>query len=110
MPTNNPVQKKIHQPLSKRVKILIIVFLFFLILLISLVVISRKPKLTTINPNQILSPTTTIVVNPNPSAYATDSAVLKIEKDLEELDDKIQSLDLLEPSLNPPELDLNVKF
>ena len=46
----------------------------------------------------------------SPSAYATDSAILKIEATLKAIEKELQTIDLKEASLNPPILDMNVKF
>ncbi len=45
----------------------------------------------------------------SPSAYVNDEVVLKIEKDLEALEQELNALDLDELQLRPPVLDLNVK-
>ncbi len=45
----------------------------------------------------------------SPSAYVNDETVLKIEKSLETLEQDLNALDLDEPQLRPPILDLNVK-
>lgn len=44
------------------------------------------------------------------SAYATDSAVLKIEADLWRLKEKLDRVDLDESGLMPPVLDLQIKY
>ena len=46
----------------------------------------------------------------SPSAYVNDETVLKIEKDLEELEQDLNALDLDELQFRPPVLDLNVKM
>ena len=46
----------------------------------------------------------------NPSPYADDLIILKIEKDLKEIDKQLQETDLKEASLNPPLLDMDIKF
>lgn len=46
----------------------------------------------------------------SPSAYATDSAILRIEGELEILEEKLLSTDLRETALNPPVLDMDVNF
>ncbi len=46
----------------------------------------------------------------NPSAYATDSAVLEIEKRVKEIEQEINKTDLKEISLNLPVLDMEVSF
>ncbi len=44
------------------------------------------------------------------SAYATDSAVLKIEADLWLVKEKLDKVDLDESGLMPPALDLQIKY
>lgn len=46
----------------------------------------------------------------SPSAYATDSAILRVEADLGIIEEKLQSTDLREASLNPPVLDMDINF
>lgn len=46
----------------------------------------------------------------NPSAYATDSAVLEIGEKLKEIERDLDQTDLKETGLNPPVLDLEVNF
>lgn len=57
------------------------------------------------SPTPIITEATTRSSSP----YATDSAVLKIEEDLKNLDQELQSTDLKEAGLNPPVLDMEVK-
>ena len=49
-----------------------------------------------------------VVPEISPSAYATDSALLKIESDLGLLKEKLERIDLDESALQPPLLDLKV--
>lgn len=66
----------------------------------------------------VLAPTPTPVVTPtlapveirNPSRYATDSGVLKIEEDLKALDKDLVGTEIKESSLTPPSLDWDVSF
>jgi len=45
-----------------------------------------------------------------PSPYATDAAILKLENEIKSLDQQIISADLKEASLNPPVLEMKIKF
>jgi len=45
-----------------------------------------------------------------PSSYATDSAVLAIEEDIDTLEEDLLKTDLYETGLNPPVLDMKVEF
>jgi len=46
----------------------------------------------------------------SPSPYATDSALLKIEEEVGNLEQKIQATDLKEVGLTPPLLEMGVNF
>ena len=58
------------------------------------------------SPTPIITEATTRLSSP----YATDAAVLKIEEDLKNLDQELQSTDLKEAGLNPPVLDMKVEL
>lgn len=87
-----------------------VVLIVTIVLLLLLFLTSSKPG------EQIFLP---VVPSPTPiasetnirpsSPYATDSAILKIEEDLKNLDQELQRTDLKEAGLNPPILDLEVK-
>jgi hypothetical protein len=93
------------------VKMGIIFITIFLILLILAIILGPKRKPVTVlpatTPPPIGGPTEEIT---HPSAYATDTAILKIEGKLKDLEQKLQSEDLREIGLNPPLLDFEVKF
>ena len=85
--------------------------LFLLLLLITLSVFlpkSTPPVLPPASPTPTPTPLEEKITSP--SAYATDSAVLKIESDLKTLDQNLQATDLKEAALNPPVLDMEVNF
>ena len=46
----------------------------------------------------------------SPSPYATDEAVLKMEEEVKKLDQELTSADLKESGLNPPVLEMKIKF
>jgi hypothetical protein len=46
----------------------------------------------------------------SPSAYATDSAVLNIEKNIDTLENSLANIDLKEENLQPPPLDWNINM
>lgn len=46
----------------------------------------------------------------SPSPYATDAAILKMEEEIKTLDQEITSADLKEAGLNPPVLEMKIKF
>ena len=47
---------------------------------------------------------------PKVSKFATDSGILKIRGDLVKLRSDIDSVDIFEPQLSPPNIDLNIKI
>lgn len=87
-----------------------VVIIVTMTILLILFLTSRKPGEKIFAPI-IPSPTPTVVealIRPA-SPYATDAAVLKIEEDLKNLDQELQTTDLKEAGLNPPVLDMEVK-
>lgn len=87
------------------------VFLFLLLFLITLSVFFPKatpPVLPPASPTPTPTPLEERITSP--SAYATDSAILKIESDLKTLDQNLQATDLKEAALNPPVLDMQINF
>jgi len=83
-----------------------------LILIITeiLIFMNQNWKLTKPNPTPVPMPLPTKQFIASPSAYATDAAILKMEKDLELLEKDLDSVYLNEPSLHPPILDLNIEY
>ena len=54
---------------------------------------------------------TLIIINPsNPSVYANDPAILKLEEDIRVLVREVDGSEIRENSLNPPRLNFNVTF
>lgn len=47
---------------------------------------------------------------PKISPYATDSGILKLRSDLQKLRSDIDSVDIFEPQLSPPNIDLNINI
>ena len=45
-----------------------------------------------------------------PSPYATDTAILKMEEEIKNLDQQLTSADLKESGLNPPILEMKIQF
>lgn len=102
----------------KNIKMLVIVvvvfvFLVLMLLLAALVTgggggkVAEAPVATpTAAPS---SPLPQVEIS-NPSRYATDSGVLKIESDVDGLSKEMDSVDLRQSNLRVPSLDFNVKF
>ncbi|HUW21790.1 MAG TPA: hypothetical protein VMW41_03900 [Candidatus Bathyarchaeia archaeon] len=100
--------KKIS-PDKKIPLILASVLIFVVIILVILTKFSKieKPKPLPLVPTEIPTREPTIA---SASAYASSSAILKIEKDLEDLDLELKKANFRESSLLPPNIDLDVKF
>ena len=76
---------------------------------VSIPVLLTKPTPTQ-PPTPTPTPLPTDLFTASPSAYATDEAVLKLEKDLEKFEKELDAVDLDEFPLRPPILDLKVKY
>lgn len=99
--------------LKIKLKIVLIgvgVFFGLLLTLIILAANQEEPIITRPKPLPTLTPTPIEERPRRPSAYATDSAILAIEAELEVLEEKIQNTDIKEATLNPPVLDMDVNF
>ena len=101
---NLPFKKKI--PFVLMILVFVVVGLFVVLYLIQSAMPEKPKPLPSIAPTESVTET----VTPPSSKYATDSAVLKIQKDLEELDQALEEAKFREEALLPPEIDLNVKF
>lgn len=64
----------------------------------------KVPAPTT--PTETVQTTPTIIVTPSP--WATDAGVLKLRDDLKTLSGKIDTVDLIEPQIAPPAIDLGL--
>lgn len=51
-----------------------------------------------------------VTIKPVSSKYASDSAVLKLNEDLKIIRQSIDTVDLMEPQINTPALDLNINI
>lgn len=100
---------------NKKIAILMAVFLFFVVLLVvaSLYQVfsnRRGPLVVGATPTPVASQSATPAAIARPSKYATDSAVLDIEKMITELDRDMSAVDIRESQLTPPNLDYEIKF
>jgi hypothetical protein len=93
--------------------IIIIGAVIFLTAIVFLFKTFRNTNLTINRPNPentnlslTLEPTST----PEQSIYATDSSVLSIERELKSLENDLNKIDLNNPEINPPVLDMDIKF
>lgn len=97
-------------PIKKVIIIAVVILIVLILLLVGVSILSRLMKPA---PVAIPSPTpeaTFIPATPTPSRYATDSAVLDIEKNIETLDKELSEVDLDEVNLKPRALKWEVTF
>lgn len=105
---------KIPERLRKILRIMGIVFAVLLVLMIILsIVLKLKSKVPVeVKPTPAASfellPSGEVITNP--SRYATDSGVLKIEEDLRNLEKELDNLQVNETNLLPPRLDFDINF
>lgn len=69
-----------------------------------------KPVSTPVPTPNVQTPLPTPQGIGNPSIYATDSGVLKIESDIKVLENKLSGTDLDENNLKPPDINFYVNF
>lgn len=99
----------------RRLLIGIISFFVLFIIMIVLLAIAKNAQRNKV-PAPTPSPTPFALGTPmpelitNPSRYATDSGVLKIEQDLKNLDNDLNTTDLKEPQLQLPRVSYDVSF
>lgn len=87
-----------------------IIFLLVVVAVIGIgiIVTSRnKPPVPVTPPPVVVEPT---VPQATPSAFATDSGLLKIRADLLDLRTQIDAIDYFEPQIAPPTIDLNINI
>jgi uncharacterized membrane protein len=109
---NSQNPKKSFFASNKLLVVALIIFLIFTILLIAASLYKSLAGKKTA-PTNLASPTPFVnVINPQistPSKYATDSAVVDVEKKVKQLDGQMSD-GLNDPDLTPPSLDFNVNF
>lgn len=123
-----PMQPQVNPGLKERVVALLkganlgkykLVFIgvgvFFLILIVFGVVLSllnrqRVVSRPTPTPEGTSFQSTSMEEIKNPSKYATDPAVLKIQADVEALDKDLNAVDLKENFLRPPDIKFDESF
>lgn len=101
----------------KNVKLLVIVVLVFVFSIILLLIAALATKgrsgqkvETVATPTPASESQLLQVEISNPSRYATDSGVLKIESDADNLSKEMDSVDLRQSNLRVPSLDFDIKF
>lgn len=96
--------------IKKNLSLIFTTTALILILTKVFIFINRNWRLTKLTPTPIPTPPPIEQFTASPSAYATDDAILKIEKDLEILENDLGAVRLDEPSLKPPIIDLQVEY
>jgi hypothetical protein len=90
---------------------LTIIFLLIVVAVIGAGIISttlqNKNNQVSVAPPETTQPTTP---QATPSAFATDSGLLKIRADLLDLRSQIDAIDYFEPQIAPPTIDLNINI
>lgn len=108
-----------YKAAPKNIKLLITVGLVFFVLVFLLLVAALvknmagggvKTDVPIATPTAAPSAPLTQVEISNPSRYATDSGILKIESDVDSLSKEMNSVDLRQSNLRVPSLDFNIKF
>lgn len=84
----------------------------FIFLILILIIARSSLRISRFKPPVFPSPSPTPYEEEitNPSAYATDSAVLEIGERIKEINQDLDKTDLKETGLNPPVLDMDVNF
>lgn len=88
----------------------LVIIVFFLILAILMAIFRSGGNGTgpTVSPPPKVTPAPE--ENRNPSIYATDSAVLKLQEDVQRHDENLRNTEVTEPVLNVPSLNFDVSF
>ncbi|MGD0523138.1 MAG: hypothetical protein ABSA43_01100 [Candidatus Microgenomates bacterium] len=109
--------KEYYWALSSRTRKLLVIaggvlgFLLVLLLVASIVKSSlNQPVVKVVLPTPVITALPTPVELTNPSRYATDSAVLKLEGNLKDNETNLNNVDIKESDLYPPQLDFNINF
>lgn len=101
---------KIEDIIHTRLKLVILVAVLIILLIIVgfIVLNSRKVIPKPIKPTPTPLPAVETILNP--SRYATDEGVLKIESEIKKIDENLGGADLREDKLNPPEFNFDINF
>jgi hypothetical protein len=84
----------------------------FVLLIVGVIVksVASRPVAKVVLPTPVITALPTPEALINPTRYATDSAVLKLEQNLKDNENMLNSLDIKESNLYPPQLDFDIKF
>ncbi len=88
-----------------------------LIVLVIIIIVGISVGIAVIKSSFHFSPSTPVVtkapeitIKPASSKLASDSAVIKLKDDLKTIRQSVDSVDLMEPQINTPALDLNINI
>lgn len=99
---------------SKKEKILVGTALIVCLLFLTLLIVSAIMKGKGQEPIKVMTPTPTPTVSQEEiielSLYATDSAILKIEKEIKETKATLENMDKAQKNLDIPSLDMDISF
>ncbi len=112
--TNEGEIKKTLIPKPNRAWIIVVAVVGSLLLITivalatAIIALNTRPATPPPEPPQTLAPPASLPVIP--SKYATDAGVLDVRDKLKNLMEKTGSVDLIEPEIAPPNLDLNLQI
>lgn len=100
---------------SKKIssKTIILIIVTIILVTTTLVLLPKSDKAVVINRPTVITPKPIIITAtppPQPSRWASDSAVLSIEKNNQDLKNEITNIDFAEAGLSLPNIDTNVDF
>lgn len=91
--------------------IVVSVIILSLTVIITILIVLNRQKPVSV---EIIPSPTPVEIMPTipvtPSKFATDAALLKLSTDIQTLRGKVDSIDLVEPEITPPNLDLRINI
>ena len=107
IPAPNPATKKeVKLPYLLIFLLAIVTIIVFLSYLVGLWPMTKTKTTSSPLPNPVINKPLNLV----PSSIATDAAFLKLEEDLKTLQNDNNTVDLSEPKISFPNLEMNVSF
>lgn len=103
-----PPQPKSYLPWIVGGAIVVLLLIILISINIGLALIKSAFQYTP--PPAAPAPAPAVTIKPVSSKYATDAGVLKLRDNLKTIGQSIDSVDLMEPQIAPPALDLNINI